>query len=99
MHRKISLKTTVSSVVCAAVMLAASGAAHAQAVTGDSPAQAAPDSDNQKPNDDIVVTGTLIRGIAPTGTDVISIDRQKIQASGVSSTTDLLAQIPQLNYF
>jgi iron complex outermembrane receptor protein len=99
MQRKISLKSTVSSAVGIAAMLAMSGTAHAQAVTGDSPAQLAPESDNQKPEKDIVVTGTLIRGIAPTGTDVITMDRQNIQASGVSSTTDLLAQIPQLNYF
>ena len=45
-------------------------------------------------------TGTMIRGIAPTGTNVIVMDREAIEITGVTSTNDLLARVPQVtNYF
>ncbi len=45
-------------------------------------------------------TGTLIRGIAPTGTNVVEMDREAIEITGVTSTNDLLARVPQVtNYF
>jgi outer membrane receptor protein involved in Fe transport len=48
----------------------------------------------------VTATGTLIRGIAPTGTNVVELDRQAIDATGVTSTNDLLARVPQVtNYF
>ncbi|NWP47948.1 hypothetical protein GY986_26235, partial [Escherichia coli] len=48
---------------------------------------------------DIVVTGTLLRGVAPTGTNVIGVTRDTITARGVSSSNDLLAKIPQVGNF
>lgn len=45
---------------------------------------------------EIVVTGTLLRGVAPTGTNVIGVDRASIEKSGVVSSNDLLADIPQV---
>lgn len=48
---------------------------------------------------DIVVTGTLLRGIAPVGTNVIGVNREQIVASGAASTNDLLASIPQIGNF
>ncbi len=53
--------------------------------------------------EEIVVTastGTMIRGIAPTGTNVVEMDREAIEIMGVTSTNDLLARVPQVtNYF
>lgn len=43
---------------------------------------------------EVVVTGTLIQGIAPVGTSVISMDRQTIVDSGVLNTQDLLSTNP-----
>ena len=51
-------------------------------------------------NDEIVVTGTLIRGIAPVGANVIGVTAQQVQATGASTTNQVLATIPQVgNYF
>jgi len=45
---------------------------------------------------DIVVTGTLLRGVAPVGTNVLNISRSDIVASGATTSADLLAQVPQV---
>jgi iron complex outermembrane receptor protein len=44
---------------------------------------------------DIVVTGTNIRGQAPIGSSIISIDREKIEKSGFSSVEQLTESLPQ----
>ncbi len=49
------------------------------------------------PAEEIVVTGTLLRGIAPVGTNVVGVDRTQIQATGATSTNDVLARIPQIS--
>lgn len=48
---------------------------------------------------DIVVTGTLIRGVAPGGTNVVSIGDAAVKSSGASTTAQLLQTVPQLNSF
>ncbi|MEL1251165.1 TonB-dependent receptor plug domain-containing protein [Aurantiacibacter gilvus] len=45
---------------------------------------------------DIVVTGTLLPGVAPVGTEVIVIDRSEIAKSGAARTPDILADVPQI---
>jgi iron complex outermembrane receptor protein len=47
----------------------------------------------------VTATGTLIRGIAPTGTNVVVMDREAIEVTGVTSTNDLLARVPQITNF
>lgn len=49
--------------------------------------------------EEVVVTGTLIRGIAPTGTNVIDLGRDEVIATGAASSNDLLASIPQIGNF
>lgn len=44
--------------------------------------------------DEIVVTGTRIRGIEPTGSNVLSVGQAEIQRTPVASTTDILRQLP-----
>lgn len=70
--------------------LSAAGAASAQTAP-------APDSAAATEVDDIVVTGTLLRGVAPTGTNVVSMGRQDVIATGAASSNDLLARIPQIS--
>ncbi|KCZ50518.1 hypothetical protein HY29_07070 [Hyphomonas beringensis] len=41
-------------------------------------------------------TGTLIRGVAPTGTNTLSIDEDLIEAIAPASSNDLLANVPQV---
>lgn len=48
---------------------------------------------------EIVVTGSLIRGVAPGGANVVTVTKDSIQASGVTTTAQLLATIPQLGTF
>lgn len=60
------------------------------AAAGDAPASE---------DGEVVVTGTLLRGVAPTGTNVVSVGREEVVASGASSANDLLASIPQVGNF
>src|SRR3546814_2701443 len=45
--------------------------------------------------DAIVITGTRIRGTAPVGSDVITIDREAIERSDHATTQDIAQDIPQ----
>lgn len=66
--------------------------------SGQSYAQTADSDDNtDAKSDDIVVTGTLLRGIAPVGTNVVGLDSEKIAASGAVTTNQILAKIPQVS--
>lgn len=48
---------------------------------------------------DIVVTGTLIRGIEAVGSPVISLNREVMTATGATTANQLLATIPQISSF
>ncbi|WP_239590822.1 TonB-dependent receptor plug domain-containing protein [Vitreimonas flagellata] len=50
-------------------------------------------------DEEIVVTGTSIRGVPPTGSNLISLTREDIETHGGANTPDLSASIPQLNSF
>jgi iron complex outermembrane recepter protein len=45
---------------------------------------------------EIVVTGTILRGVAPVGSSIISLNANDIQKTGLLSTTDVLKSIPQV---
>jgi iron complex outermembrane receptor protein len=64
-------------------------------------AQTTPPAQASEPTvvDEIEVTGTLIKGVAPTGTNVVSVSRDEIVATGAASANDLLASIPQIGNF
>ena len=50
--------------------------------------------------EEVVVTGTFIRGIAPVGSTVIGISEQEIQSSGVNDSNQVLGTlVPQSNFF
>lgn len=48
---------------------------------------------------EIVVTGTLLRGTAPGGTQAITIGQEDIAAAGAASASGLLSKIPQAGTF
>lgn len=48
---------------------------------------------------EIIVTGTLIRGIAPVGTNVVAVTTEDVVATGAASTNDLMSTIPQISNF
>ncbi len=50
-------------------------------------------------DEDIIVTGTLIRGIAPGGSQSIGVGQEKITEVGAANTSDLIASVPQAGNF
>jgi iron complex outermembrane receptor protein len=58
-----------------------------------------PDNETGSTVGEVVVTGTLIRGIAPGGSQIIAVDRAKIEAVGAINTSELLASVPQAGTF
>ena len=77
-----------------AAMLLAAGPGMAQAQPDDDPSQ-----EDAVEVAEIVITGTSIRGVPPTGSNLISMSRDDIQTIGAANTPDLLASVPQLNSF
>lgn len=78
-----------------AVLAVAPSIAQAQASNSVSPGT----PDNAQSSQEIVVTGTSLRKVAPAGSETITIDQAEIRATGASSTDQLLAKIPQLSSF
>ena len=60
---------------------------------------AADDEGSVKNGEDIVVTGTLIRGTQAVGSQTITVDSKRIEQIAATSTNELLASIPQLGSF
>jgi iron complex outermembrane receptor protein len=59
-------------------------------------AAATPGPNNDYDLEEVVVTGTLIRGTAAVGSQTISIDSKAIADKGATSTNELLGMIPQI---
>jgi iron complex outermembrane receptor protein len=76
------------SMLMAATIMACTAPAFAQ--------DDAVDGEEAKVASDIVVTGSRIRGIAPTGSAVIGMDRKDMDRLPVATTTDILRQIPMM---
>ncbi|MGN6358579.1 MAG: TonB-dependent receptor domain-containing protein [Novosphingobium sp.] len=61
---------------------------------------AAPSGEGEAaPRDEIIVTGTLIRGVAPPGASPVTVDSKKIQESGATTVAQVLQTVPQLGAF
>ena len=88
-----------SSAATAAALAAVLFAAAAQAQTAQTQSAPAGKTAANGEVSEVIVTGTLLRGVAPTGTDLISVPHEDIVASGVASSGDLLATIPQIGFF
>jgi len=61
-------------------------------------AQDAP-ADSEASADVIVVTGTSIRGISAPASNTVAVDRTEMEVAAISTTTQLLARIPQTEDF
>lgn len=93
--RKITKQIALGSTSLVAAMLLAAGPAVAQTT----PTQGGNTPDEASEVEEIVVTGTSIRGVPPTGSNLISVTRDDIVTQGGANTPDLSASIPQLNSF
>src|SRR5262245_27712649 len=91
------MRTKIAAMLAGSSLLALVSPALAQ------PAQPAPaaseDDGGGEDEGEIVVTGTFIRGIAPTGNQTLGVTAEDIQASGAMTTKDVLADIPQMSNF
>jgi len=88
---KSRFMVTASAVICAV----AATSAWAQVET-ENPETAPQSSEQSVESEDIIVTGTSIRGVSPTGSPVIQMSRSQIVASGATSANDVLTHIPQV---
>ncbi|WP_165391003.1 TonB-dependent receptor domain-containing protein [Pseudoduganella lutea] len=52
-----------------------------------------------QPENVVTVTGTSIRGVAAVGSDVTTIRREDIAATGATTSTELLRSVPEMNNF
>ena len=58
-------------------------------------AKSGTDDAEQNVVDEIIVTGSQIRGTAAAGVNVITIDREAIELSGLATTQEILQSVPQ----
>jgi iron complex outermembrane receptor protein len=91
MERSEVLRSACRCVLGLSVAVCASEAAFAQTTSQTSAAGESTPT--------VIVTGTRIRGIEPVGSPVIAVGQEEIARSSVTSTTDLLRQIPQINSY
>lgn len=91
----IGARLALSGSSLLAMMLAAAAPAHAQ----ETPAADNDTADQADESSEIVVTGSSIRGVPPTGSNLISVSREDIKTIGASTTAGMLATVPQLNSF
>ena len=52
--------------------------------------------ENEVDDSEIVVTGTLLRGAPPVGSNAITVGAEKIQSTGATTVNELLATVPQV---
>lgn len=62
-------------------------------------AQEAPSSGGEPAGalEEVVVTGTLIRGIAPAGSNLLGLSQDEAEASGGKSTSEIISALPQVS--
>ena len=56
-------------------------------------------ADDDEAPQDIIVTGSSIRGVAPVGSQLIGVTRDTIQTTAPANTKELLSNVPQLGNF
>jgi iron complex outermembrane recepter protein len=81
-----------SSLICAAA-LAQTPSTGASA----GPPPAALTSASDEALQEIVVTGTLIRGTGPVGSTLIAVDQAQLMATGGNNVSDMLQDVPQVS--
>lgn len=87
------LGTSLKAGVAALPLLIAGVASPAFAQSADDTAAESTPADQSE----IVVTGTLIRGVAPVGSPVITVTPQDIKETGGRTINDVLSTVPQFS--
>jgi iron complex outermembrane receptor protein len=92
-----TLHKPATSTLLSAVAL---GLALRAAVAAEPQVAATSDADQAAPSlEEIVVTGTFIRGAPPAGAEVVGITEEQVQQTGATTTSQLLETIPQMGSF
>ncbi|WP_182466686.1 TonB-dependent receptor domain-containing protein [Sphingomonas gilva] len=87
----------------AALMCGASGTALAQDAAQPAAGVNAPPQDIAEPTpeettaEDIIVTGSRIRGVAPVGSSVITLGSESLEKTPATNVVDLLRRVPQVS--
>jgi iron complex outermembrane receptor protein len=68
-------------------------------LAGNAYCQEAPSDANAEALQEVVVTGTLIRGVAPVGSNLISVGVPQIEAMGATDMTDVITNLPMMGQF
>ena len=89
MNSRLKL-AAVSSSLCCGTAVAALAMFYPLAASAQQPAPA-PET--------VTVTGTIIKGAGPTGSNLITVDRTAIEDSGAVTVSQVLANVPGLNNF
>src|SRR5690606_36905996 len=84
--RRPAYRISLLSLACAC----ACAPALAQEVPGTDDAEVETTLEN------VVVTGTRIRGAAPVGAPVLSLDQEQIRSAGATTLTEVLRNVPQV---
>ena len=87
-----SMLGTASALAFTAACLAPTGASAQEVADGQPSTEAEPPAEEPF----IVVTGSRIRGIEPTGSPVIGLSREELEATAAATTTEFLSQLPQV---
>ena len=101
------MKSSFNLALRRALLVGAAAAVVAPAMVWAQQVPAAPgtakdkqDAADAKQQAEIVITGTLLRGKAPVGVNLIALGQTKIESEAPLSSNDLLASLPQVtNYF
>jgi iron complex outermembrane receptor protein len=97
-HRALALfAATSAAAILSTTAQTAAAADEAQPRRAGSPES--PPAEKSHTIEEIVVTGTLLRGVAPIGSNVITVDRAQIVATGAVDTNQMLAKLPQVGNF
>jgi iron complex outermembrane receptor protein len=85
--------------VAVAVGVALTRAAMAQNATEAPAPAAAAAQPGAEALQEVIVTGTLIRGTQPPGSELVTLDRASIEATGATTTANLMTKLPTLSSF
>lgn len=89
---------SVSAIALGAALSSIASAQQASS-TVQSTNETASSSGTESLLEEIIVTGSSIRGVQPIGSNLIDVSRHDIEILGAATTADLLATVPQLNSF
>jgi iron complex outermembrane receptor protein len=93
---RVKLGSLIGSYFCGARTLCAAAAGFLFAAAAQS--QTAPPAAAPEELQEVVVTGTLIRGAtAPVGSTLIAVDQAQLAATGANSIADMLRDVPQVS--